>query len=89
MSVPRAEIPELAAEPGRLYAATRNKLVALDPSTLGGLRCVKLYAAGGTTGSGSAAGPEPSGIAVGEGGVFVTLKGEPRVLLVAKPPTEG
>ncbi|MDP9458320.1 MAG: hypothetical protein M3Q49_19665 [Actinomycetota bacterium] len=36
----------------------------------------------------ASAGPEPGGLAVGEKGVFVTLKGEPRVLLVAKPPTE-
>lgn len=33
-------------------------------------------------------GPRPSGIAIGEEGVFVTLKGEPRVLLIAKPPAE-
>lgn len=82
------EIVYLATEPGRLYAATPSKLVALDSQSLEILRSVELSAAGEATGSGSADGPRPSGIAVGEQGVFVTLKGEPRVLLVAKPPTE-
>ncbi|MDP9474491.1 MAG: hypothetical protein M3R38_02125 [Actinomycetota bacterium] len=81
------EILYLAAEPGRLYAATPSKLVALDSATLETIRVVELSAAGEATGSG--AGAEPSGIAVGEEGVFVTLKGEPRVLLVAKPPNQG
>ncbi len=81
------EILYLAAEPRRLYAATPSKLVALDPSSLETVRSVELSAVGETSGPASA-NPEPSGIAVGEEGVFVTLKGEPRVLLVAKPPTE-
>ncbi len=81
------EVLYLASEPGRLYAATPSRLVALDPANLETIRSVELSAAGEATGSG--AGAEPSGIAVGEEGVFVTLKGEPRVLLVAKPPTEG
>ena len=82
------EVLYLAAEPGRLYALTPSRLVALDSASLEVLRSVELSAAGESTGSGSAGGPTPSGIAVGEEGVFVTLKGEPRVLLVAKPPTE-
>ncbi len=80
------EVLYLASEPGRLYAATLSRLVALDLANLETIRSVELSAAGEATGSG--AGAEPSGIAVGEEGVFVTLKGEPRVLLVAKPPTE-
>lgn len=80
------EVLYLASEPGRLYAATPGRLVALDPASLETIRSVELSAAGEATGSG--AGAEPSGIAVGEEGVFVTLKGEPRVLIVAKPPTE-
>lgn len=82
------EILYLAAEPGRLYAATPSKLVALDSATLEIIRSVELSAGGGEGTGASTEGPEPSGIAVGEEGVFVTLAGEPRMLLVAKPPTE-
>ena len=82
------EILYLAAEPGRLYAATPSKLVALDSASLEVLRSVELSQAGEATVSGPAEGPTPSGIAIGEEGVFVTLKGEPRVLLVDKSPTE-
>ena len=81
------EVLYLAAEPGRLYAATPSKLVALDPASLETIRSVELSSAAGEA-TGAGAGAEPSGIAVGEEGVFVTLKGEPRVLLVAKPPNQ-
>ena len=77
----------LAAEPGRLYAATPSKLVTLDPATLETIRSVELSSAEGEA-TGSGADVEPSGIAVGEEGVFVTLRGEPRVLLIAKPPNQ-
>ena len=78
------EVLYLATEPGRLYAATPSKLVALDSASLETIRSVELSSAAGEA-TGSGGGAEPSGIAVGEEGVFVTLKGEPRVLLVAKP----
>lgn len=81
------EVLGLATEPGRLYALTPNKLVALHPVSLGTTTSVELSADGGES-TGSSTAVEPDGIAVGEEGVFVTLKGEPRVLLVAKPPAE-
>ena len=73
------EVLYLAAEPGRLYAATPSSLVTLDSTSLETIRSVELSSADGEA-------AEPSGIAVGEEGIFVTLRGEPRVLLVAKPP---
>ncbi|MDP9475590.1 MAG: hypothetical protein M3R38_07845 [Actinomycetota bacterium] len=72
------EVLYLAAEPGRLYALTPGRLVALDAESLETIQTVELPSEGG----------EPNGIAVGEEGVFVTLEGERRVLLVAKPPAE-
>ena len=82
------EVLDLAVEPGRLYAVTPSRLVALDPASLEVIRSVELSADGGQSTGSSTEGPKPSGIAVGEEGVFVTLTGEPRMLLVAKPPTQ-
>ncbi|MDP9439045.1 MAG: hypothetical protein M3P49_09900 [Actinomycetota bacterium] len=82
------EVLNLAAEPGRLYAVTANSLVALDSASLETIRSVTLFTGERESTGSSSSIPEPSGIAVGEEGVFVTLKGEPRMLLVAKPPTE-
>ena len=65
-----------------------KQVVALDPATLEPIRSVELSANGSESTGSSGGVPEPGGIAVGEEGVFVTLAGEPRVLLVAKPPTE-
>ena len=82
------EVLDLAVEPGRMYAVTPSKLVALDPANLEVIRSVDLFANGGQSTGSSTAGPKPGGLAVGEEGVFVTLTEEPRVLLVAKPPTQ-
>ena len=82
------EVLDLAAEPGRLYALTPSQLVALDPASLETIRSVELSTGGGGSTGSSAAVPGPGDIAVGEEGVFVTLEGESRMLLVAKPPTE-
>lgn len=72
----------LAAREGRLYAVTSDDLVVLDAETLETLETVEL---GPILEEGGIAGATPSGLAVSEENVLVTLEGEPYVLLAEKP----
>lgn len=63
------DVPDLAAEPGRLYAVIWVELVALDPANLEVASSVELSAGGGESTGLSTEGPEPSGVAIGEEGV--------------------
>lgn len=72
----------LAAQEGRLYAATNEALVVLDSETL---EIVETVEFGPILQGENLEGSKPSGLAVGEGTVYVTLEGEPYLLLVEKP----
>jgi hypothetical protein len=72
----------LAAEEGRLYAITRDELVVLDPESLETVETVEF---GPLVAQEDLEQAEPSGMAVGGENVFVTLEGEPYVLLIEKP----
>lgn len=76
------EVLQLAVEPDRLYALTESRLVVLDAGSLEAVEEVDLQ-----TDEVREAVPDarPSGLAVGEEDVFVTLEGEPFVLLTNKP----
>ena len=69
----------LAAQEGRLYVATNEALVMLDSQTLETVEFIPILHGENLEGS------KPSGLAVGEGTVYVTLEGEPYLLLVEKP----
>lgn len=72
----------LAAQEGRLYAATNEELVVLDSETLEIVQTVKF---GPILQGENLEGSKPSGLAVGGVTVYVTLEGEPYLLLVEKP----
>ncbi len=72
----------LAAQEGRLYAATNEALVVLDSQTL---EIVETVEFGPILQGESLEGSKSSGLAVGGGTVYVTLEGEPYLLLVEKP----
>ncbi len=72
----------LDAEDGRLYAVTRDELVVLDSETLETVETVEL---GPLVAQENLEQAEHSGLTVGEENVYVTLKGEPYVLLIGKP----
>lgn len=72
----------LAAKEGLLYAVTRDELVVLDSETLDTVETVEL---GPLVAQENIEEAEPSGLAVGEEDVYVTLEGEPYVLLIEKP----
>ncbi len=72
----------LATEEGRLYAITGAELVVLDSETLETVETVKL---GPIVAQESLEEAEPSDLVVGEENVYVTLEGEPYVLLIEKP----
>lgn len=76
------EVLDLAAEPGRLYALTGSELVVLDAADLGTIASIELSTSAVLEATERV---EPSGMAVGDEGVVVTLEGEPAVLLVEKP----
>ena len=73
----------LDVEEGRLYAVTRDELVVLDSEILETVETVEIGPLVAQEGLDEQA--EPSGLAVGEENVYVTLKGEPYVLLIEKP----
>ncbi len=72
----------LTIDEGRLYAVTKNELVVLDSETLETVETVEL---GPLVAQEDLEEAEPSGVAVGEEDVYVTLRGEPYVLLIEKP----
>jgi len=72
----------LAVKDGGLYAVTRDELVALDS---GSLEIVETVELGPIFEGEDLEQAEPSGLAVGEENVYVTLAGEPYVLLIEKP----
>lgn len=72
----------LAAKEGRLYAVTRDELMVLDSETLDTVETVEF---GSLVAQEDIEEAEPSGLAVGEEDVYVTLAGEPYVLLIEKP----
>ena len=59
------EVLDLATEPGRLYALTPSKLVALDPVSLETTTSVELSAGGGEIAASSAAVPVPAAVTLG------------------------
>lgn len=73
----------LDVEEGRLYAASRDELVVLDSESLETVETVEIGPLVAQEGLDEQA--EPSGLTVGEENVYVTLKGEPYVLLIEKP----
>lgn len=78
------EVPAeyLAFEEGRLYAVTNDELMVLDSETLETVETVEL---GPLMAQEDLEAAEPSGMAVGEEDIYVTLRGEPYVLLIEKP----
>ena len=72
----------LPAQEGRLYAATNEELVVLDSETL---EIVETVEFGPILQGENLQGSKPDGLDVGEGTVYVTLEGEPYLLLVKKP----
>ena len=72
----------LNVEEGRLYAVTDDALAVLDSETLEMVETVEF---GPSVAQENLEQAEPSGLAVGEENVYVTLKGEPYVLLLEKP----
>lgn len=72
----------LAAKEGLLYAVTSDELMVLDSETLETVETVEL---GPLVAQEDLEQVEPSGIAVGEENVYVTLESEPYVLLIEKP----
>lgn len=72
----------LATDEGRLYIVTRDELVVLDSETLDPVETVEL---GPLLAQEDLQEARPSGLAVGAEDVYVTLEGEPYVLLVEKP----
>lgn len=72
----------LAAEEDRLYAITRDELVVLDSETLDTVETVEL---GPLVAQEDLQQADPSGMTVRGENVFVTLEGEPYVLLIEKP----
>jgi hypothetical protein len=72
----------LTIDEGRLYAVTNDELVVLDSETLETVETVEL---GPLVAQEDLEEAEPSGLAVGEEDVYVTLRGEPYVLLIEKP----
>lgn len=72
----------LDAQDGLLYAVTRDELLVLDSETLEAVETVEL---GPLVAQEDLEHAEPSGLTVGEENVYVTLKGEPYVLLIEKP----
>lgn len=72
----------LAAQEGRLYAATNEALVVLDSETL---EIVETVEFGPILQGENLEGSKPSGLAVGEETAYLTLEGEPYLLLVEKP----
>ena len=73
------EVETLAAEEGSLYAATAGRLVVLDPESLEQQRTVEFA---GTRQEFADA--VPSGIAVGEQSVYITLEDRPYMLEIEK-----
>ncbi len=72
----------LDVEEGRLYTITRDELEVLDSETLEIVETVEL---GPLVAQENLEQAEHSGLTVGEENVYVTLQGEPYVLLVEKP----
>ena len=72
----------LAVKEGNLYAVTSDELVVLDAETLDTVETVELGPILEEESLGEAV---ASGLAVGEHNVFVTLEGEPYVLLIERP----
>jgi hypothetical protein len=72
----------LQAEEGRLYGVTPDALVVFDPEGLETLETVEFERELGRRGLEQA---EPSGLAVGEDSVYVTLAGEPFLVQIEKP----
>lgn len=72
----------LAAKEGNLYAVTSDELVVLNAETLETVETVKLGPILEEESLGEAV---ASGLAVGEENIYVTLEGEPYVLLIEKP----
>ena len=72
----------LAAKEGNLYAVTSDELVVLNAETLETVETVKLGPILEEESLGEAV---ASGLAVGEENIYVTLEGEPYVLLIERP----
>lgn len=72
-------VEALAAEEDRLYVATSGRLVVLNTESLGQERVVEFAEA-----RQSFADAVPSGIAVGEQSIYVTLENQPYMLEIEK-----
>jgi hypothetical protein len=72
----------LAAHGGRVYAATRNALVALRSEDLGRIETVEL---GPVLRRSPVRGVEPSALAVTAGHVYLAFEEEPYILRFEKP----
>ncbi len=71
----------LAAEEGRLYAVTPDSVVALDPESLETRASVNFDKSLGQEALKKA---DPSGVAVGEDNLYLTLQGEPFLVQIEK-----
>lgn len=79
---PEGKVKHLAVEDGRLYAATSGELLVLDAGDLDLLKAVSF---GEALQEDVIADAEPSGIAVGEENVYLTLENAPYLVRIAKP----
>lgn len=75
-------VRRLEDEAGRLYAVTPARLVVLDPESLRTLDAVQFDRFLGREALRRAG---PSGLAVGEGNLYMTLEGEPLWVQIEKP----
>jgi hypothetical protein len=73
-------VETLAAEEDNLYAATPGRLVVLDPESLEQERAIEFAEV-----RQGFSGAVPSGIAIGERSIYVTLQGQPYMLKIEKP----
>ncbi len=76
------QVTHLAAEKGRLYAVTSNRILVLDPENLRTLETVEFDRFLDREALKRA---EPSGLAVGEKNVYLTFEGEPFLMQIEKP----
>ena len=76
------QVTHLAAEKGRLYAVTSNRILVLDPENLRTLETVEFDRFLDREALERA---EPSGLAVGEKNLYLTFEGEPFLVQIEKP----